>query len=71
MDSATRVQTFDKVVCVSLHVNILRNGGVSPSSVVDKILDSSPEVNKFDHNLRYYVYFRTDTLGKGMKPFIP
>ena len=39
--------------------------------VVGKVLDSGREVSEFELQSRYYVHYRTNTLEKGMKPFIP
>ena len=38
---------------------------------VAKLLDCLIGVNQFELQSLYYIYFRTNTLGKGMNPFIP
>ena len=35
-----------------------------------KATDIGIVVSEFEFQSRYYVHFRTNTLGKGMKPFI-
>ena len=35
-----------------------------------KALDCGIVVREFELQLRYYIHFRTNTLGKGMNPFI-
>ena len=35
-----------------------------------KAMDSRIEVSEFDLQSRYYVHFQTNTLGKGMNPYI-
>ena len=35
-----------------------------------KAMDNGIVVNEFELQSRYYVHFRTNTLGKGMNPFI-
>ena len=34
------------------------------------VLDCSLEVSKFENYSKYYIYFRTNSLGKGMNQFI-
>ena len=41
-----------------------------PLSVMVKALDCRNVVSEFELQLRYYVYFRTNTLGKGVSPLI-
>ena len=36
-----------------------------------KVLDCDILVNKCEHQESYYLYSRTNTLAKGMKPLIP
>ena len=45
--------------------------GVSPSIVMVKELDCSLQVTEFELQTYYYVHFRTNTLGKGIKPLVP
>ena len=45
--------------------------GECPRCVVTNVLISDIVINEFEFQLRYYVHFRTDTLRKGMKLFIP
>ena len=40
----------------------------SPRGVM--VIDDRIVVRKFELQLRYYVYFRTNALGKGMNPLI-
>ena len=42
----------------------------SPGVVANE-LDCNILVNEFEPQLRYYVHFRTNTLGKDMSPLIP
>ena len=42
----------------------------SARCLMAKDLDCNLEVNKFELQSRYYVHFRTNTLGKGMNPLI-
>ena len=44
--------------------------GESWRSVMAKVLDCSLEVGKFEYQPLYYVYFRTNTLRKGMNSLI-
>ena len=44
---------------------------VSPHGVMAKVLDCGLKVSEFDLQSHYYVYFRINTLGKGMNPSIP
>ena len=39
-------------------------------SVMVKALDCRIVVSEFEFHSRYYVHFRTNTVGKGMNPFI-
>ena len=41
-----------------------------PCCVMIKVLDYGIVVRKIEFQSRYYVYFWTNTLGKGMNPFI-
>ena len=43
----------------------------SPRSVEANVLDCNIVVREFDLQSHYYVYFRTNTLGKDMNPLIP
>ena len=45
-------------------------GGGGPRGVMVKALDCGIVVSKFELQSRYYVHFRTNTLGKGMNPLI-
>ena len=46
-------------------------GRESTRSVVANMLDCNIVVNEFELQSRYYVYFRTNTLPKGMKRLTP
>ena len=35
-----------------------------------KAMDYEIVVREFEHQLRYYIHFRANTLGKGMNPLI-
>ena len=39
-----------------------------PRDVMVKAMDCRIVVSEFELQLRYYVHFRTNTLGKGMNP---
>ena len=41
-----------------------------PRGVVGKVMDCRLVINDFELQSRYYVHFHTNTVGKGMKPFI-
>ena len=41
-----------------------------PRGVIVKARDCGIVVSEFDLQSRYYVHFRTNTLGKGMNPLI-
>ena len=43
---------------------------VCPCGVMVKALDYGIVVSEFKLQLRYYIHFRTNTLGKSMNPFI-
>ena len=47
--------------------NMLR---ACPCGVMVKTLDGRILVSEFEFQSRYYVHFRTNTLGKGMNPII-
>ena len=44
--------------------------GRGPHGVMVKAMDCEIVVSEFEFLSRYYVHFRTNTLGKGMKPLI-
>ena len=46
-----------------------RSAGSHPS-IKAKVLDFSYQVSEFETYSRYNFHFRTNTLGKGMKPLI-
>ena len=41
-----------------------------PRGVMVKAMDCGIVVSEFEHQSRYYVHFRANTLGKGMNPLI-
>ena len=41
-----------------------------PHGIVVKVLDCDIVVREFELELRYYFHFRTNTIGKGIKPVI-
>ena len=47
-----------------------RSGISAPAARHDDDDDCSLEVNKFEHQSRYYVYFWIYTLGEGINPII-
>ena len=49
---------------------ILISGGGCPGGVMVKAMDCGIVVCEFVFQSRYYIHFRTNTLGKGMNPFI-
>ena len=48
----------------------LKERGGCPPGVMVKVMDCKIIVSDFVLQLRYYVHFRTNTLGKGMNPLI-
>ena len=42
-----------------------------PRGVMVKVMDCGIVVSEFKLQLRYYVHFRANTLGKGMNTLIP
>ena len=52
------------LVCVQV------NSGGCPRGVMVKAMDCGIVVREFVHQLRYYVHFRVNTLGKDMNPLI-
>ena len=52
-------------MCISFH------NWRSPRVEVINVLDSDVLVREFEFKSRYDIYFRTNTLAKGMNPFIP
>ena len=44
--------------------------GKCPRGVMVKAMDCGIVVSEFELQLRYYVHFRANTLGKGMNPLI-
>ena len=42
-----------------------------PRGVMVKVMDSRIVVYEFVFQLRYYIHFWANTLGKGMNPIIP
>ena len=46
------------------------SGGGGPGGVMVKAMDYRIAVREFELQLRYYVHFRTNTLGKDMNPLI-
>ena len=52
---------------VSAQLNSLRG---CPHGVIVKAMDCGIVVREFELQSRYYVHFRTNTLGKGMSPLI-
>ena len=51
---------------IILYLHKLRNGSI----VMAKTLDFGIVVREFELQSRYYVHFRTNTVGKGMNPLI-
>ena len=49
---------------------ILERGWRCPCGVMVKAMDCGIVVSEFVLQLRYYVHFRANTLGKGMNPLI-
>ena len=44
--------------------------GGCPHGIMVKVMDCEIVANEFELQLRYYIHFRTNTLGKGMNPLI-
>ena len=53
-----------------IYESITTKIGGCPCGVMVKAMDSGIVVSEFVLQLRYYVHFRANTLGKGMKPLI-
>ena len=53
---------------VDIHSDIYRG---CPRSVMVKAMDCGIVVSEFVLQSRYYIHFRANTFGKGMKPHIP
>ena len=71
IDANTHVWYFMCIFYILFAEKIhIEHQGQIPHGVVAKVLDYSVVVNEFDHQNRYYVHFRTNTLGKGMNPLI-
>ena len=67
-----QVSILIQIICIQLYVfkySCLIRG--NPLDVVANMLDCNILVSEFELLSRYYDYFRTDTLEKGMNPFIP
>ena len=47
-----------------------KNSRECPRGVMVKVMDYGIVVSEFVLQLRYYVHFRANTLGKGMNPLI-
>ena len=43
---------------------------VGPRGVMVKVMDCGIIISKFELQLRYYIHFRANTLGKGVNPLI-
>ena len=56
-----------RVTCTEYSRNSL---GVCPHGVMVEAMDCGIVVSEFELQSRYYVHFRTNTLGKGMNPLI-
>ena len=54
-----------------VHTNLLKEAGGCPRGVMVKTMDCGIVVREFELQLRYYVHFRANTLGKGMNPTNP
>ena len=62
---------FVAIVMWALHFSDeTRDHGGCPRGVMVKALDCRIAVSEFELQLRYYVHFRTNTLGKGMNLLI-
>ena len=57
-------------ICVGRGIIHLRQTLRCPRGVMVKAMECGIVVSKFVLQLRYYVHFRTNTLGKGMNPLI-
>ena len=47
-----------------------QNKRACPRGVMVKVMDCGIIISKFILQLRYYIHFRANTLGKGMNPLI-
>ena len=58
------------LICLLIKTDGLSSLGGCPCGVMVKAMDCGIVVSKFVLQLRYYVHFRANTLGKGMNPLI-
>ena len=68
----THAHTYTPVHVYTHTHNTLGDGYMRgfPRSVMVKVMNCGIVVSDFVHQSRYYVNFRTNTLGKGMNPLI-
>ena len=55
---------------INEYVPFIKNTGGCPRGVMVKAMDSGIVIREFVLQLRYYVHFRANTLGKCMNPLI-
>ena len=55
---------------IKMYQRLSNNMQGGPRGVMVKAMDGGIVVSEFVLQSRYYVYFRTDTLGKGINPLI-
>ena len=58
------------MILVFIKEELINPRRVILAALLVKTLDSRIVVSEFELQSRYYVHFRTNTIGKGMKPLI-
>ena len=66
---ATIKITIIIIIIIIITATIITTGGC-PRGVMVKAMDCGIVVGEFEFQVRYYVHFRANTLGKGMNPLI-
>ena len=64
-----KMPTAKKRTCYSTPSSLTHLAGNSRGAVA-RMLDCDIDVTKFEPELRYYIHFQTDTLGKAINTFI-
>ena len=64
----TKKESFQKNIHIINTISVYWSW--SPQGVVSNVLDCNIVRREFEHQLRYYVHFRTKTFGKDINPFI-
>ena len=61
---------YIRIVCIYVFISFSLFAEGCPRGVMIKAIDCGIVVSEFELQSRYYVYFRTNNLGKGMKPLV-